>query len=171
MALTTKRRKKLQAKLDKMHSYRTYHDDDVEVHNGGRCGYGLFAARQFLPGELVIEIGGQLLRSEDCSESQYLMELDDQWCLEPAIPGAFLNHSCNPNSELVQLTKRTLGIVAICNIDPGAEIRFDYRWPANEWTPRCQCGAPNCRGWIVDEDEVPKMKKIAKRLARKKAGH
>lgn len=167
-ALGKQRRKKLQTKVDNDYGYRSYYDDDVEVQRG-KCGSGVYAVRQFLPGELVIEIVGQLLPRKGYDGSQFVMELDDQWYLEPRIPAAFLNHSCSPNCELLQITKYTLGLIAVCNIEQGTEITFDYRWPAVEWIPRCQCGAPNCRGWVVEESAVKKMEKLARRNQRRKA--
>jgi hypothetical protein len=167
-ALGKQRRKKLQTRVDNDYGYRAYHDDDVEVQRG-KCGEGVYAVRQFLPGELVIEIVGQLLPQKGYDGSQFVMELDDRWYLEPRIPAAFLNHSCSPNSELLQITKFTLGLIAVCNIEQGTEITFDYRWPALDWIPRCQCGAPNCRGWVVEEGAVKKMQKLARRSERRKA--
>ena len=70
--------------------------------------------------------------------------------------------------------RMAMGIVAICNIEPGMEICYDYQWPALDWTPRRHCGAPNCRGWVVAASEVKRMKKIAKKAKRKgkhKHGH
>ncbi|MEM6365315.1 MAG: SET domain-containing protein, partial [Planctomycetota bacterium] len=87
MASTTldkQRRKKLQAKVDRDYWYRSYWDDDIEVRNTGKCGYGVFAARQFQPGELVTEVTGQLIRQKDYEGSEFVMELDDKWYLEPA---------------------------------------------------------------------------------------
>lgn len=160
--LTKRRRKKLQRKLDVDYGYRDYRDRDVEVRKGA-CGYGVFASRQFLPGELIIEITGQLIRHETYDGSSFVMELDGDWCMEPQIPAAFLNHSCSPNAELLQVTKYSLALLALCNIEPGSEITFDYQWPALEWIPECLCGAPVCRGWVVDKNEVKAMQKIAKR--------
>jgi hypothetical protein len=165
--LSHERRKKLQEKVDREYGYREYRDDDVEVREG-KCGFGVYAVRQFFPGELVIEITGQLLSQKDYEGSTYVMELDEEWYLEPTIPAAFLNHSCSPNADLLQVTKHTMGLVARCNIEPGTEITFDYQWPAEKWTPKCQCGAPNCRGWVVEKRAVKKMKKIAKRANGKK---
>ena len=165
--LSKKRRTKLQKKLEKLYGYRSYSDDDVEVHASGEAGLGVFAARQFLPGELVLEVDGQLLRQKDYNASSYVMELNTKWYLEPSIPGAFVNHSCSPNMELVEMAKYTLGFVALVNIEPGSELVFDYQWPALDWIPRCHCGAFNCRGWVVAADQVDKMKKIEKRQARK----
>lgn len=166
--LGKQRRKKLQTKVDKDYGYCAYHDDDVEVRRG-KCGSGVYAARQFLPGELVMEIEGQLIPQKDYHGSHFVMELDDKWYLEPRIPAAFLNHSCSPNSELLKITKFTLGLLAVCNIEPGTEVTFDYRWPARKWIPQCQCGALNCRGWVVEETEVKKMQKLARRDERRKA--
>ena len=165
--LNKTRRKKLQARLDRDFGYRTYQDKDVEVRNGGPCGFGMFAARQFLPGQLVVEVGGKLLKQKEYGASCYVMELDKKWYLEPDIPAAFSNHSCNPNSELIQLTRFTMGIVAICNIEPGTEVCYDYRWPAIDWIPECHCGAPNCRGWVVAKSEVKAMRKLAKKAKKK----
>lgn len=166
-ALAKGRRKKLQAKIDKKLGYKDYCDDDIEVRSAGPHGHGVFAARQFEPSELIMEVRGQLLRQSEYEGSLFVMEVDDEWFMEPAIPAAFLNHSCNPNSELVQVGRYTMAIVAICNIEAGTEICFDYQWQAEEWIPRCRCGAPNCRGWVVGEDSVKKMKKLAKRAGKK----
>ena len=162
-AIAKERRKKLQAKIDKKLGYKEYCDGDIEVRRAGPHGCGVFAARQFAPSELIMEVRGQLLRQSEYEGSLFVMEVDDQWFLEPAIPAAFINHSCNPNSELVQVGRYTMAMVAVCNIESGTEICFDYQWQAEEWIPRCRCGAPNCRGWVVAEDSVKKMKKIAKR--------
>jgi len=64
---------------------------------------------------------------------------------------------------LLQITELTLGLLARCNIETDTELNFDYQWPAVPWIPRCLCGAPVCRGWVVDENEVKAMKKLAKK--------
>ena len=69
------RRKELQAIIDRDYDYRTYSDDDVVVAEVGKHGRGLFANRQFFPGELVIEISGQVLRQDEYGASTYVMEL------------------------------------------------------------------------------------------------
>ena len=165
--LEKRRRKKLQSRIDKEYGYREYSDRDVEVKTTS-CGKGVFAARRFLPGVLVMEITGQLHSKRAYEGSDYVMEISGDWLLEPTIPAAYLNHSCNPNCELLQLTKYSLGLLALCNIEPGTELTFDYQWEALDWIPRCQCGAPNCRGWVVAKDAVKKMEKLAKKSEGKK---
>ncbi len=161
-----KRRKQLQAKIDQIDGYRRYCDDDVEIRRG-KYGHGVYAVRQFLPGELVFEVKGQMISQKKYAGSDYVMEFSRKWFLEPGIPAAFLNHSCSANAELARISKDALGLVAICNIEPDSEVTFDYQWEPHEWTPRCRCGAPNCRGWVVAEDAVDKMRKIAKKNKRR----
>ncbi|MEO1618419.1 MAG: SET domain-containing protein-lysine N-methyltransferase [Planctomycetota bacterium] len=169
MELSTKRRKKLQASVERYYGYRQYQDRDVYVHDhGGKLGRGVIANRQFLPGELVIEITGQIIAAKDYDGSSYAMHLEDDWYLEPTIPGAFINHSCNPNCDMVQLTDTSNGLIATCNIEAGTELCFDYQWEAQWWIPKCQCGARNCRGWVVAEGDVKKMKRIAARQKKAK---
>ena len=158
--LTPKQRRKLQKIADRL-GYREYVDEDVIVRECEPLGRGVFAARRFTPGELIIAVGGQLIASEAYDGSDYVMEFDDGWFLEPNIPGCFLNHSCNPNAELVTLTDTHMGVVATCNIEPGRAVTFDYAWDAFEGCPECRCGSKNCRGYVVAADQVKKMRKIA----------
>ncbi|MCD0458283.1 SET domain-containing protein [Roseiconus lacunae] len=167
MELSKKRRRKLQAQVDQDYGYRAYEDRDVYVAEIKGKGRGVIASRQFLPGELVIEITGQLIAADDYDGSTYAMNLDDAWYLEPIIPGAYINHSCNPNCDMVQVTEVSNGLVARCNIEPGTELTFDYQWEAQWWIPKCCCGSKNCRGWVVAEDDVKKMKRLVSREKRK----
>jgi len=169
MGLSKKSRRKLQDKLEKDFGYRRYFDDDIEVKDrGGKVGCGVFAARQFMPGELVMEVTGQLWHRKDYEGSTYVMELDKKLYLEPAIPAAFVNHSCSPNVELVKITDHSLGFVAMVNIEEETEVTFDYQWEAKDWIPQCKCGSPNCRGWVVGLSELKKMKRIAAKAAKRK---
>jgi SET domain-containing protein len=166
VGITKRRRNKLQSLLDRHYQYRSYCDDDVQVRRSGPHGLGLFAVRQFMPGELIVEVTGKLFSRKSYEPSRYTMQLNKKWYLEPGIPGAFANHSCNPNSELVVLTDYSLGIVAICNIESDTEICYDYRWSAEYGLPECKCGAPNCRGWVVAKGQIDRMRKIARRSKR-----
>lgn len=167
--LSKTERKRLQKKIEDDYGYRRYHDDDIEVRDmGGKYGCGVFAARQFLPGELVIRVTGQLLYQKKYEGSTYVMEVDDKLYIEPAVPACFVNHSCSPNTELLRSGKQSLALVASCNIEEDSEITFDYQWEAQDWVPRCRCGSPNCRGWVVGENEVKKMNRLAKKDRKKK---
>ena len=58
----------------------------------------------------------------------------------------YINHSCDPNCEAV-VTKRTIWIVALQDIQAGEELSYNYGLTARQY--RCRCGS-NCCGYILD---------------------
>ncbi len=74
--------------------------------------------------------------------------------IDPGFPTAFINHSCDPNSGIVD----DMTFIALRDIAKGEEVRFDYSTALYErlWTMKCSCGAPNCRGIVRDFDLLPK---------------
>jgi len=67
-------------------------------------------------------------------------------------PGRFINHSCSPNAAVIADTR----LVAIRNIAPDEEIRFDYSTTISDgWTMPCLCGSADCRGLIVAFQLLP----------------
>jgi hypothetical protein len=113
---------------------------------------------------VVGEIRGRVLDAHP-EDAQYCMELGSGRILEPAAPFRFLNHSCDPNCELFYWEddpgqEDRLWLQTICPIDAGEELLIDYCWPADAAIP-CQCGAANCRGWVVDPEELHLVSKAA----------
>jgi SET domain-containing protein len=89
------------------------------------------------------------------------MDLGGPYSLEPGEPYRFLNHSCDPNCELLlidvededgRLLLPEIWLSALRDIEPGEELTIDYGWPAEQGI-RCTCGSANCRGWIAAETE------------------
>jgi hypothetical protein len=126
-------------------------------------GLGVFALHSFAAHDLLGPIQGKIV-ADPAYSSDYCMELGEQ-SLEPAPPFRYLNHSCQPNCELViddnengDGTRPGLSVwVEICRaIASGEQMTIDYGWPADAAIP-CQCGAANCRGWIVAEDGLDEV--------------
>lgn len=121
-------------------------------------GQALFAKCGFNASDEIAPISGDVLSDEH--DSQYCMELGDDTVLEPNEPFCFLNHSCEPNCELIIWETHDespeLFLHALCPIDVGDELTIDYAWPAESAIP-CQCNSPSCRGWIVDENELSSL--------------
>lgn len=117
-------------------------------------GKGVFARRNILKREIIGLITGHVVDGEEyCSD--YCIELDHQYSLEPFAPFRFLNHACEPNAEIASFDDDTFAdmfLIALEDIEAGEEILIDYAWPADCATP-CFCNSPNCRGWIVAEEE------------------
>ncbi|MFM8633535.1 MAG: SET domain-containing protein [Planctomycetia bacterium] len=121
-------------------------------------GRGVFARRWLAPGIVIGEIRGEVM-DDHPEDSQYCMELRSGRLLEPGSPFRFVNHSCDPNCEIFYWDdddprqEDRLWLQTIRPIEPGEELLIDYCWPADAAIP-CRCGAPNCRGWVVDPQEL-----------------
>lgn len=123
-------------------------------------GLGVFARRAFQRRAVITQIRGDVIDDPDYGSS-YCMALDESRSLEPRAPLRFLNHSCEPNCQLVSYTswdgdagrfQHTLFLVAGADIASGDHLTIDYAWPARHAIP-CQCGSRSCRGWIVADKE------------------
>ena len=123
-------------------------------------GKGLYATRRFRKGQQIGEISGRIIHDPDYG-SDYCIEMGPGGSMEPFAPWRYLNHACEPNCQLFSLHEdddcppedRTIVLEAIRNVQPDAQLTIDYEWSA-ENAIRCGCGGPNCRGWVVAEDEL-----------------
>jgi SET domain-containing protein len=129
----------------------------------GDLGLGVFAARRIHEGTKIHTFSGPRI-----TFSQVLAKGERQcWPLQVApsdsttayvdldddAPGCFVNHSCAPNAVIVN----DLDLVAITDIPPDVEVRFDYSTTMFErsFEMECRCGSPNCRGIVKDFDTLP----------------
>ena len=125
-----------------------------------QVGKGVFAQKSFKTGELIGVIRGELVGQADYG-SDYCIEFSDEHSLEPKAPFRYLNHSCEPNAELVvyeyeEDDDRDLVVLATRRINEAQEITIDYSWPADA-AIKCLCGARKCRGWIVAPSELSEL--------------
>jgi uncharacterized protein len=130
-------------------------------------GVGVFAAREFSPGDVVMmDFDGdyyeQLLSYQELCER----ELDLKYPLQVGmdlfrVPSGsiddFTNHSCDPNTG-IRLYPRGTVILAIRKIYAHDEITFDYSTYLNNPYEKilCHCGAANCRGIIGNFNTLPR---------------
>ena len=117
-------------------------------------GRGIFATRNFPTEKLVGEVKGKVITDADYG-SQNCMDLGKYGVLEPSPPFQYLNHSCEPNCELLWELDGSRPRVYVQTTQPiamGEQLTLDYAWPADEAIP-CQCQSSSCRGWVVSEDE------------------
>jgi SET domain-containing protein len=124
---------------------------DVEVREAGAKGLGVFAKRDFAPGEFIFRRRhGRVVRNEAIGslpeeDRRHLCELDWQTSAVLLPPGCYLNHACEPNAM-----RSGVRVFAWKPIHAGEEITIDYRLNAftGEHWP-CACGSPGCRGGVV----------------------
>jgi len=128
-------------------------------------GNGLFAARRFDAEEVIGEVHGRVINDPHYS-SDYCIDYTDKESLEPDEPFCYMNHSCDPNSQLVccevyddlgDMIDVSIIVEATREISPEEQITIDYGWPADGAVP-CMCGSRNCRGWIVDENQLDRVR-------------
>ncbi len=84
--------------------------------------------------------------------------------IEPGEFGAFANHSCSPNSQVIanydeESNRATVLMLTIETIHKGEEITFDYATTettvtANLLNKKCLCKSANCRGKITGFQEL-----------------
>ncbi|KAL8820968.1 MAG: hypothetical protein Q9223_000922 [Gallowayella weberi] len=145
----------------------------VEVIKTADRGYGVRSNRTFEPHQIIVEYTGEIITQDECdarmenrykdNECFYLMEFDQRMILD-ATRGSiarFINHSCEPNCEMIKMTvagKPRMALFAGANgIMTGEELTYDYNF--NPYSVKnvqqCRCGAPSCRGVLG-----PKPKEI-----------
>jgi SET domain-containing protein len=150
----------------------------IEVRHSPIHGFGVFALRKIRKGTTVIEYQGDRVShgeaddrygDKDASDSHtFLFTVDAKTVIDAGINGneaRFINHGCDPNCQSV-IFKRRVFIEAIRTIRPGEELAYDYQIqrdsddaPDVDAIFACRCGAPSCRGSMLE----PKKPRAAKR--------
>jgi SET domain-containing protein len=140
------------------------------VRRSGIHGRGVFAARQIRKGTRIVEYTGERITNAEADRRYddtkmkrhhtFLFTLDSRTVIDGAIDtgggdASYINHSCEPNCEAV-ITGKKIFIHALHTIAPGTELAYDYKYERTgkndaelEKFYVCKCGAPSCRGSIM----------------------
>jgi len=194
-------------------------------------GLGVFSFAFIPKGTPIGRVPGEIIHDEDYS-SDYCINAGEKKVLEPGPPFCYLNHSCEPNCQLMHYVREEdigdgeeleIGALTVTEMDndeesfvdaepeeddcffgeggapeidaeyddtsgddeeecdgedaemyfeddidaeiwvestrdilPGEELTIDYAWPADR-AVKCLCGSRNCRGWIVDPNELNEL--------------
>ncbi|HSG32704.1 MAG TPA: SET domain-containing protein-lysine N-methyltransferase [Thermodesulfobacteriota bacterium] len=125
------------------------------------AGQGVFAAKKFYPGDLILTFSGKRVNSDDpvhmTELGANLLQTGYKTYIMPESPAVFINHSCSPNAGIMKNRK----LIAIKKINENEEITFDYSTTMDEdlWTMQCLCNEPTCRHIISDFDTLPQSLK------------
>jgi len=141
------------------------------VRNSGIHGRGVFAVRRIRKGTRIVEYTGERISNKEADRRYddtrmkrhhtFLFTLDSKTVIDGAIDtgggdASYINHSCEPNCQAV-ITGKRIFIHALHSIEPGAELAYDYQYERTgkndaelEKFYVCKCGAPNCRGSIMN---------------------
>ena len=133
-------------------------------------GRGVFAKKTIPKGTRIFEYEGERVLKSNLAKDLadgltslvYVMNLNEILAIDGERGGndsRFINHCCDPNCEVLYFNEIPY-IYAIQEITEGDELNFDYKYGSEadmeftaeqkrEWFP-CNCGAPNCRGTLLD---------------------
>ena len=121
------------------------------------AGQGLFTAQAITRGTRILQYTGEkIAKAESATRvaegNNYIFEFNARYDIDGKVrrnTARYINHSCTPNCT-VQLTTRTIWIVARRDISPGEELTYNYGYELDE-TPvqPCTCGAATCCGFML----------------------
>ncbi len=124
-------------------------------------GMGLFARRDFVAGERILQFTGRVINTEQVSamgeKEANPLQIGRNLYIDLDPPGVFINHSCRPNTGI----RNSIELIALQAIAAGEEFRFDYSTTMSErrWTMPCLCGVYSCRGVADDFHNLPQALK------------
>jgi len=147
----------------------------------------MFAIRKIRKGTRIIEYVGELVDKDESNRrglelfeksrqtggaSVYIFDLNEKWDLDgdkSYNDARLINHSCDPNAEMVNEDDR-LFLFALRDILPEEEITFDYGYDIEHFLDHpCRCGTPQCVGYIVSRSQWPLLKRKLRRSRARKA--
>ena len=114
----------------------------------GTIGFGVRSLVGFERGSVIARFTGTLIHHV----LQHTLQLSaDTHLHDPHFVG-LLTHSCSPNC---MLDMQRLEVLALADVFPGELITVDYATTEDTLFRQfpCDCGAPNCRGWISGRRE------------------
>ena len=136
---------------------------------------GLYAAKDIKSGSKIIEYKGKVITRKEAEENPkydndkaiYLFNLNKRYDLDGDFKfntARLINHSCNPNCE-VDIIDNEIWISSIKRIKKGAELFYNYGYPFDtDFVDHiCKCGSRNCVGYILSDNDWPKLKKELKK--------
>ena len=154
-----------------------------KVKNSSIHNRGVFATKTIAKNTKIIEyIGEKISKKEGDLRSEkrlkkylkskktgsvYIFELNKKYDIDgsPIYNKArYINHSCDPNCE-VEIIRGKIWIVSQKQIKIGEELSYDYGYEFDEDDYAdhiCKCGAKNCIGYIISEDDRKNFKKFIK---------
>ena len=136
--------------------------------------YGLSAAKDIKKGTKIIQNKGKKITNKESEENKkyrydvtYLFTLNKKYLLDGDFKyntARLINHSCNPNCEVLDNNGAEIWISAIRNIKKNEELTYDYGFSFDSYYKDyvCKCGSYNCVGYIVREGSRWRIQKSIK---------
>lgn len=124
------------------------------------AGQGLFAAQDIAQGTRILPYIGEKITKDESARrlaqgNVYIFTFNERYDIDGKTLknlARYINHSCDPNCE-VELTSRTIWIVALRDIQAGEELTYNYGYEIKDYQEHpCACRAKNCCGYILAQE-------------------
>jgi uncharacterized protein len=154
----------------------------IQVKKSGVHGKGVFAARDILKGETLIEYVGEIISAQEAEDRHphdpsdpnhtFYFQIDDDKVIDALHGGnsaRWINHCCAPNCKPEVIDGRVF-IKAKKDIAAGSELNYDYGLIIDEPMSKklkaqypCWCGSVNCRGTLlaIEKKSEKQQRKLA----------
>lgn len=149
----------------------------TQVRKSSIHGKGVYAIRPIRAGERVLEYKGKIItwakaqkiHPHDPSQPNhtFYFHLDDKHVIDGKQNGnssRWINHACEPNLEAEQSGMRVF-FKTLRDIEAGEELLYDYalmiegrKTAKVQKEYACLCGAPSCRGTMLNIKKRPRAK-------------
>lgn len=138
-----------------------------EIKRSPNAGLGAFAMCDIKPGTRIVEYTGERISIAEAARRArrrkrvVFFELNCRTLIDAAVnggPAKRFNHSCEGNCDTFATSRGRIILAAIRHIKAGEELTYDYRLQPEEGVTLaaakkrypCRCGAPRCRGTMVE---------------------
>ena len=159
-----------------------------EVRKSGIHNKGVYATKDIPKGTQIIEYRGEKIskaegdrrldetheahKKDRTNAATYIFELNDEYDLDGNMPNndaKYINHSCDPNCDF-DVGEESVFIYAKRDIKKDEELTYNYGFEFDDeyYEHPCRCGSENCVGFIVAEDDWPKLEEAKKKEKLKK---
>jgi hypothetical protein len=139
----------------------------IYIGDAGSCGLGIFAAKAFLQGQVILvdEDGDYYhtfytyaqIAAMGLDLAQHCFQIEhDRYLLPHGSIDDLINHACEPTTG-IRLTRRGYRLLALQDIAVGEQLTYDYStYIANPLERlQCRCGSTRCRGEIGPFRDLP----------------
>ncbi len=138
-------------------------NDGLERRPAGPKGDGVFAARSFEAGQVVLF--GTVIVHLDRNDSHASQVGPSSYVRHGGLQ-PLVNHSCDPTCSIRANPREGHDLVALRAIEVNEEVTYDYamrNYTIAHFPSQCLCGASRCRGRITGWKDLPAEFKAAYR--------